>query len=288
MLLSWVMMTVIMISSPSLGQTDGVQETILTILNDSAMGVPAPESESGMAVLDVNTPCRIVPYTTFCALPLYLANFQGNHGCESGVKIGRPTTEEELQSLVSEFPRVKASGVGHSWWSEMFCAGDDENSVNIVLTEMEPTRKFIENPVDPEVWINKTIPEDFPIQVDEEAGTVTVAGGISQRHILDYLAKYTHWNEPNGWTLPAFSWFVDQTIAGAIATATHGSSLQFGSLSSQVRGMKVVLANGTVYELESPEQDPHLWKALGVNVGRLGVVSEVTLRIVPSTPVTKV
>lgn len=39
---------------------------------------------------------------------------------------------------------------------------------------------------------------------------------------------------PDGYTLPAFAWFLDQTIGGAVATATHGSSLVYGSLSSQV------------------------------------------------------
>ena len=39
----------------------------------------------------------------------------------------------------------------------------------------------------------------------------------------------------DGYTLTAFPWFVDQTIGGAVATATHGSSLRHGSLSSQVR-----------------------------------------------------
>jgi len=38
---------------------------------------------------------------------------------------------------------------------------------------------------------------------------------------------------PQGYTLPAFSWFIDQTIGGAIATATHGSSFLHGSLSNQ-------------------------------------------------------
>lgn len=39
----------------------------------------------------------------------------------------------------------------------------------------------------------------------------------------------------DGYTLGAFSWYLDQTIGGAISTATHGSSLVYGSLSSQVR-----------------------------------------------------
>lgn len=40
---------------------------------------------------------------------------------------------------------------------------------------------------------------------------------------------------PLGYTLPAFPWYIDQTVGGAVATGTHGSSLQFGSLSSQAR-----------------------------------------------------
>jgi hypothetical protein len=139
--------------------------------------------------------------------------------------------------------------------------------------------------VDPSAWLETPPPADFPIQVNEEAGTVTVAAGISQRHLLQYLAAYTHWNQPDGWTLPAFSWFIDQTVGGAVATATHGSSLRWGSLSSQVRGMKVILANGTMYELKSPEQDLHLWRALGVSIGRLGVMTELTLRIKPQQAV---
>lgn len=39
---------------------------------------------------------------------------------------------------------------------------------------------------------------------------------------------------PTGYTLPAFSWYIDQTVGGAVATATHGSTFKWGSLSSQV------------------------------------------------------
>ena len=42
---------------------------------------------------------------------------------------------------------------------------------------------------------------------------------------------------PQGYTLAAFSWFIDQTMGGAVATATHGSSFRYGSLSNQVLNM---------------------------------------------------
>ena len=39
---------------------------------------------------------------------------------------------------------------------------------------------------------------------------------------------------PLGYSLPAFPWYIDQSIGGALATGTHGSSFRYGSLSSQV------------------------------------------------------
>ena len=139
-------------------------------------------------------------------------------------------------------------------------------------------------PTDPKAFRNKAVPTNFPIQVNEDDATVTVAAGIPQRMLLEYLSEYRYWKQPEGWTLPAFSWFIDQTIGGAISTGTHGSSMRWGSLSSQLRGMKVILANGTLLEM-SPKQNLHLWRALGVAVGRLGAVTEVTLRIKPQQAV---
>ncbi len=41
---------------------------------------------------------------------------------------------------------------------------------------------------------------------------------------------------PLGYSVGAFSFIIDQTVGGAVATGTHGSTLQHGSLSSQARG----------------------------------------------------
>ena len=40
---------------------------------------------------------------------------------------------------------------------------------------------------------------------------------------------------PQGYTLRTFPWYVDQTVAGAVATGSHGSDLREGSLSDQAR-----------------------------------------------------
>lgn len=122
--------------------------------------------------------------------------------------------------------------------------------------------------------------------MDETAATVRVLAGIPQRVLLDYLATYTLGREPLGWTLPAFSWFIDQTIGGAVSTGTHGSTLRFGSLSSQLVSMRVLLANGTTLDV-SPASHPHHFRALGVSVGRLGIITDLTLRIRPQAMITR-
>ena len=59
--------------------------------------------------------------------------------CDGEVLVGRPQTKLELLEMVEAFPRVKANGVGHSWWQEQFCAGNSSDSINIVMTELNQT-----------------------------------------------------------------------------------------------------------------------------------------------------
>ena len=202
------------------------------------------------------------------------------------MKVGRPKTLEEAQAMVTNFDRVKGVGVGHSWWKEQFCSGEDDKSINLVMTELESTLNFIQDATDPKEFNGEAPPADFPIQVDEEAGEVTVAAGVPQRMLLEYLSEYKYGSQPEGWVLPAFSWFVDQTIGGAVATGTHGSSFQHGSLSSQVTSLRLLLANGTIVDV-SPSTYPHLFDAAGVSVGRLGVITDLTLKIKPQQAVTR-
>ena len=42
---------------------------------------------------------------------------------------------------------------------------------------------------------------------------------------------------PLGYSLPAFPWYIDQSVGGAVSTGTHGSSFRYGSLSSQVHAL---------------------------------------------------
>src|SRR5262245_48480182 len=71
-----------------------------------------------------------------------------------------------------------------------------------------------------------------------------------------------------------------QTIVGAIATGTHGSGIEFGSLSSAVRGVRIVTGTGEVLDID--QSQPDLLHAAQVSVGLLGVITRVTLDVMPA------
>ena len=68
-----------------------------------------------------------------------------------------------------------------------------------------------------------------------------------------------------------------QHIAGAVATATHGSGIRNGCMSAVVRGVRLVCADGSVRQIT--EDDPRLLHAAQVSIGTLGVVTELELEV---------
>jgi L-gulonolactone oxidase len=71
-----------------------------------------------------------------------------------------------------------------------------------------------------------------------------------------------------------------QTLAGAIATATHGTGERLANISAQVAALRLVTASGEVVTC-SADGDADLFRAARIGIGALGVVSRVTLRCVP-------
>jgi L-gulonolactone oxidase len=72
-----------------------------------------------------------------------------------------------------------------------------------------------------------------------------------------------------------------QSIAGATATGTHGAGIRLPNLSASLRAVELVLADGTVLEVDVAGR-PELLRAARVSLGALGVVSAVTLQAVPA------
>lgn len=109
--------------------------------------------------------------------------------------------------------------------------------------------------------------------IDRSTGLVTVAAGIPLHRLNPILASH-------GLAMETMGDIDRQTIAGAISTGTHGSSRLFGGISTQVRGLELVLADGSVVTC-SPTERPDLFAAARISLGALGVITKVTLQCVP-------
>jgi FAD-linked oxidoreductase len=72
-----------------------------------------------------------------------------------------------------------------------------------------------------------------------------------------------------------------QTLAGAVATGTHGTGRSLGSISSQVQGLTLVLASGEQRSC-SADSDPELFSAARVALGALGVMVKLRMALQPA------
>jgi len=163
----------------------------------------------------------------------------------SPARVAVPSSEDEIAQAVKEAAReglpVKVTGTGHSF-TDIACT----EGVRIALDR-----------------------HDRVLSVDRDARTVTVQAGITLRRLAEELAA-------NGLAQPNLGDIGEQTLAGAISTATHGTGAAFGTLSTQVKALRLVTADGSA--LDVTEHDPELLRAARVSIGALGVISQVTLQ----------
>jgi L-gulono-1,4-lactone dehydrogenase len=112
------------------------------------------------------------------------------------------------------------------------------------------------------------------VRADADTGLVTLHAGTRLRDIPGLLA-------PHGLAMENLGDIDAQSISGAISTGTHGTGGRFGGIATQVRGLSLVLADGSVVECSADER-PELFAAARVGLGALGVLATVTLQCVPS------
>ncbi len=84
-----------------------------------------------------------------------------------------------------------------------------------------------------------------------------------------------------GLALPNLGDIDRQSIAGAIATGTHGTGLRWQGIASAVSGLTLACGDGRLLEC-SAEREPEVFQAARVGLGALGVVVEVELECVPA------
>ncbi|KAL9128293.1 MAG: hypothetical protein Q9217_002998 [Psora testacea] len=110
------------------------------------------------------------------------------------------------------------------------------------------------------------------LDVNKQTNVVVLQAGIRLHDLRLKLRQH-------GLAMPNLGSIDHQSIAGAIGTATHGSSTRHGILSQSVLALKIMLANGRVVSC-AKEQNPELFRAALVSLGALGIITEVTFQAV--------
>jgi L-gulonolactone oxidase len=118
------------------------------------------------------------------------------------------------------------------------------------------------------------------VAADVDSGLVRVQAGASINELGPAL-------EERGLALENQGDIDRQALAGALATATHGTGIRFGNLSSRVEALRLVTGDGEVVDLRA-DSDADDLRAARVSVGALGVITEVTVRCVPLFTVRRV
>ena len=117
------------------------------------------------------------------------------------------------------------------------------------------------------------------VNADPATGRVVVRAGT---RLADLNAEL----HALGLALPNLGDIDRQSIAGAIATSTHGTGIRHQSIAATVVGFRIVGADGSVREGRAdapPGTAGHdLWRLGRVSLGALGVMSELTLQCVPA------
>lgn len=109
------------------------------------------------------------------------------------------------------------------------------------------------------------------ISVDSSAGTAWIKAGTRLRDASRALAEH-------GLAFRNLGDIDAQSIAGATATATHGTGASLPCLSAELKAVRLIVASGE--EITIGEDDPRLGAAQ-VSLGALGVITAVKVAVVP-------
>jgi xylitol oxidase len=171
-----------------------------------------------------------------------LRNWAGNYKYSTN-HLHLPESVEQVQELVTRLSDLKVLGTRHSF------NGIADSKENLISLQ----------------HLNKVL------ALDKECRTVTVEAGIKYGDLCEYLHQ-TGYAMHNLASLPHIS------VAGACATATHGSGDYNGSLATAVCALEIVNANGDKVVFSRDKDD---FNGVVVGLGGIGVVTKLTLDVIP-------
>ncbi|MEA2248200.1 MAG: alditol oxidase [Solirubrobacteraceae bacterium] len=169
-------------------------------------------------------------------------NWAGTYTYRAGV-LHRPPTLDEVRAIVAAAPHIRALGSRHSFTD---IADSDE------LVSLD------------------TLPAD--VAVDRANGTVSFGAGVRYGELAEAL-------HPEGLALHNLASLPHISVAGAVATATHGSGDRNGNLATAVAGLELVTSDGEVVTAQRGDPD---FDGMVVGLGALGAVTRITLDVEPA------
>lgn len=171
-------------------------------------------------------------------------NWAGNYTYQAPA-LRLPKTLDEVRSFVKNAKKVKALGARHSF-----------NSIADSSVEQISMR----------LWDKMSL--------DTKARKVTVGAGVTYGQLAPYLEK-------GGFAVHNLASLPHVSVVGACSTATHGSGSKNGNLATAVSAIELVTADGSVVQL-SREKDGAKFIGAVVGLGALGVITNITLDVVPT------
>jgi xylitol oxidase len=170
------------------------------------------------------------------------SNWAGNYGYRAD-RLHRPSRLEQVQEIIVNAHRVRVLGSRHSFT-------DIADSSELLTLE--------------------ALPAD--VVVDHKAGTVSFAAGLRYGELAKAL-------NAEGVALANLASLPHISIAGAVATATHGSGDANGNLATSVAGLEIVTPSGEIHRASRGDVD---FNGLVVGLGALGAITRLTLDIEPA------
>ncbi|MBV9577093.1 MAG: FAD-binding protein, partial [Chloroflexi bacterium] len=180
-----------------------------------------------------------------------LRNWAGNIRFSTD-RVHHPETVAQVQAIVRDSRHVRVLGSRHSFNTIADSTGD-----LISLDRLEPV-----------------------LEVDAQRRQITIDGGVTYAQ----LAPRIH---AHGFALHNTASLPHITVAGACATATHGSGSANAILGSRVAALQIVAGDGTLRTLSRTEDDDRFPGAV-VGLGGLGVVTRLTLDVSPTFDMSQV
>ena len=112
------------------------------------------------------------------------------------------------------------------------------------------------------------------INVDIEKNLITVQSGMTWKRLQEHLT-------PFGLAVAAMQSYSDFSIGGSLGVNAHGQDIHWNPVASSVESLKVLLTDGRLLTA-SRKENPDLFRAVIGTYGLVGIITEVTLKVVPN------